>query len=136
MNQLHSCVLVSGPYTPDHKVRLQSNFGDAPRCRSRLRPAERNVAQISNNFSRKSGDDIPVSIANAIVRIQNPETVNRAIVQIANGQPGNRNRRLALQVRNFYLLLFCFLHLLIISCIEGTAPLSGGRLPFTPCAVR
>ena len=58
------------------------------------------------SFSRKSGNDIPVRIANAIVRIQNPEAVNRAIVQIAQGQPGNRNRYLVLQVRN--LLLFCF----------------------------
>ena len=49
---------------------------------------------------------MPVRIANAIVRIQNPEAVNRAIVQIAQGQPGNRNRYLVLQVRN--LLLFCF----------------------------
>ena len=99
-------VLVPGSYAPDHKVRLQSNFGDAPRCCCRLRPAERNVTQISNHFSRKSGNDIPVRIANAIVRIQNPEAVNRAIVQIAQGQPGNRNRYLVLQVRN--LLLFCF----------------------------
>ena len=41
---------------------------------------------------RKSGDDVPVRIAQAIVRIQNPETRNRAIVEIAEGKPpGHRH---------------------------------------------
>lgn len=77
------------------------------------------------SFSRKSGDDIPVRIANAIVRIQNPEAVNRAIVQIAQGQPGNRNRYLVLQVRN--LLLFCFSQLISCQLHRGDSP--SVRLP-------
>lgn len=59
---------------------------------------ERNVT-LYTKFSRKSGDDIPVRVRPAIVRIQNPEASIRAIVQIAKRKPQRKTARLALQVR-------------------------------------
>ena len=70
-------VLVSGPYAPDHKVRLQSNFGDAPRCCCRLRPAERNVTQISNRFQENPETIFQFALPTPLFafRIQRPQSV-------------------------------------------------------------
>lgn len=53
-------------------------------------PTERNVT-LKFDTSRKSRDDIPVRVRQAIVRIENPEASIRAIVQVAQRKPkGNR----------------------------------------------
>ena len=133
MNQLHSWSLSQAPMLPITRFGF-NQISVMPHAAVAGSACGAKCNTNIKSFSRKSGDDIPVRIANAIVRIQNPEAVNRAIVQIAQGQPGNRNRYLVLQVRN--LLLFCFSKLISYQLHRGDSPLSGCRLPFTPCAVR
>lgn len=114
-------VLVPGPYAPNHKVRLQSNFGDAPRCCCRLRPTERNVTQISNHFQENPETIFQFVFDQPLFafRIQRP-AFDPLFKLPSASQKENRPFSVTSPLLSY----------------KGKAPLSGCRLPFTPRAVR
>lgn len=72
--------------------------GICPMCQQQLRH-RRAKCNAGKYNSRKSGDDIPVRVRPAIVRIQNPEASIRPVVQIAESKPRtSTTARVALQV--------------------------------------